>query len=130
MIMRAQLKAIYSSDMDNLELVAPQDPERFCVSVRAMVGPNHGEGEESFDINVCTPKWLAGVCQSEGFVVGRHYLIVCKYDVAYIKKLIAELVEKCEGDSWQDVAERVSRIGYWEFEDYKPTARQGHPPGG
>jgi hypothetical protein len=24
------------------------------------------------------------------------------------------------GNSWREVAEKVGRLGYWEFEDYKP----------
>lgn len=122
---RAEVRAIYTSDMDNLQTYTPRDPECFCVSVRAMVGPKGGEGEESFDINVCTPKWLAEVCQREGFIVGRHYLILSSYDVAHIKRVIVELIEKCEGNTWQEVTEKVSRIGYWEFEDYKPAAQSG-----
>ena len=109
--------------MDDLETYSPKDPERFCVSVRAMVGPNTGEGEESFDIQVCTPKRLEEICEKQGFVVGRHHLIVCRYDVGYIKKLITRLIENCEGNSWPEVAEKVGRIGYWEYEDYKPAAR-------
>ena len=88
-----------------------------------MVGPEGGEGEESFDIDVCTPKWLEEACQGEGFVVGRHYLIVARYEVTQLKSVITGLVEKCEGDSWPEVAEKVSRIGHWEFEDYRPTYR-------
>ncbi len=121
MKIKAEIRAIYTSEMDRLEQHTPQDPEHFCISVRAMVGPEGGEGEESFDINVCTPKWLEEACQREGFVVGRHYLMVPRYDVAHLKEVIAGLVEKCEGNSWQEVAERVGRIGYWEFEDYKPA---------
>lgn len=117
----AAVKAIYTSDMNSLENYAPDHPELFCVVVRAMVGPKHGEGEESFDINVCTPKWLAEACQREGFVIGRHYLIVARYDVPQIKKLVVELIERCDGNSWQEVAEKVGRIGFWEFEDYKPA---------
>ncbi len=121
MNIRAQVRAIRTSDMDDLAQYTPPDPKRFCVSVRAMVGPEAGKGEESFDINVCTPEWLAEVCRAEGFVIGRHYLIVEQYDVAYLRRLITELIQKCEGNSWRDVAEKVSRIGFWEFEDYRPT---------
>jgi hypothetical protein len=121
MTTRAQVRGIYSSDMDDLAQYLPSDPESFCVSVRAMVGPEAGKGEESFDINVCTPKWLAEVCRAKGFIVGRHYLIVDQYDVVYLRRLITKLVQECEGDSWRDVAEKVGRLGFWEFEDYKPA---------
>lgn len=68
----AQVKGIYTTDMDRLDLHPPADPENACLWVRAMVGPGGGPGEESFDIGVCTPKWLADRSQQEGFAVGRH----------------------------------------------------------
>jgi hypothetical protein len=120
MIMRAEVKAIYTTDMDYLELYPPEDPGRFRIWVRAMVGSKVGEGEDSFDICVCTPSWIEEACEREGFVVGRHFLVVGRFDVAFIKKVIIELIEGCEGNTWQEVAEKVSRIGHWEFEDYKP----------
>lgn len=115
----AEVKAIYTTDMDRLEQHPPNDTERFCLWVRAIVGSKGGQGEESFDIGVCTPNWLASKCQEGGFVVGRHYLIVNQYDPAYIKQVITELIEKCEGSSWREVAEKVSRIGHWELQDYQ-----------
>lgn len=121
MTIRAELRALYATDMDVLGTYKPDNIEDFCVVVRAMVGPKGSKGEESFDINVCTPKWLAKKCQVEGFAVGRHYLIVGFYDLATIKTIILKLVEGCDGNSWEEVADKVSRIGYWEFEDYKPA---------
>jgi hypothetical protein len=117
----AQVKGIFTWEMDDLERYVPQDPEKFCVLVRAMVGPRGNEGEESFDINVCTPEWLKDQVQREGFVIGVHRLFVNTYDAARIKKLITKLIERYSGDSWRDVAEKISRIGHWEFEDYKPA---------
>ncbi len=121
MTTKAAVKGIYTSEMDEIEDCAPVDPERFCIVVCAMVGSNDGEGEDSFNISVCTPMWLAEMCQREGVVVGRHYLVIGSYDPVYIKKVITELIESCEGNSWQEVAEKIGRIGYWEFEDYQDS---------
>jgi hypothetical protein len=41
-----------------------------------MLGPRDGEGEESFDIVVCTPKWLAEKYGPADALVGLHKLIV------------------------------------------------------
>jgi hypothetical protein len=84
-----------------------------------MVGPKTGEGEESFDVKVCTPKWLEGRCISEGFVLGRHYFVVPHYDMTFVLKTVTELVEHCTGNTWQEVTAKVARLGYWEFEDYQ-----------
>jgi len=117
--MKAQVRAVYTIDMDQIERHEPADLRHFRIWVRAMVGPEGTDGEESFDISVCTPSWLDDECRRNGFVVGRHQLVVERFDAAYIKKVIIDLVEACEGETWQGVAERLSRIGFWEFEDYK-----------
>jgi len=83
-----------------------------------MVGPRGSEGEESFDVVVCTPAWLEKEVEKDGFVVGRHYLVVRAYDPGFIEKLIRKFVERWSGESWSEVAEKVARIGDWEFEDY------------
>jgi hypothetical protein len=46
------------------------------------------------------------------------YLIVKDYDPSLIKKLVRKFVERWSGESWHEVAQKVARIGAWEFEDY------------
>jgi hypothetical protein len=121
----AQVKGIYTWEMDDLERNIPEDVENFCILVRVIVGARGTEGEESFDINVCTPKWLEEQVKREGFVLGTHRLFVKTYDSAQIKKLITKFVERYSADSWRDLAEKISHIGHWEFEDYKPAPTGG-----
>jgi hypothetical protein len=116
----AEVKGLYSLEVDNLEQYIPNPPDVFLLQLRVIVGPKGAPGEESFDIKVCTPGWLANMCGNEDFVAGRHYLIVARYDFAALRKIIVKLIESCFGDSWQEVAQKVARIGYWEFEDYQP----------
>ncbi len=115
----AQVKSISTGDGDSMELHVPKDSQKFCVIVRVMVGPRGGEGEESFDINVCTPQWLAERIEREGFAFGTHRLFVPNYDPVQIKKLINKFIERYSGKTWREVAVKISRIGRWEFEDYE-----------
>ncbi len=117
----AQLKHIYTWQMDDLELHVPADPTKFCVLVRAMVGPRDQEGEESFDISVCTPKWLVEQVEREGFVLGIHHLFVKTYDVVEIKALLRKVMERYSGNSWREVANKLSRVAHWEFEETEGT---------
>ena len=36
----------------------PEAPEDFALRVRVFAGPADGQGEESFDLTVCSPEWL------------------------------------------------------------------------
>ena len=86
-----------------------------------MVGPDNSEGEESFEIEVCTPKWLMENYSSEEIILGRHLLIVQKFDYKSIHRRILTYLAQCTGDNWSEIALKVSRLGKWEFEDYSSS---------
>lgn len=116
--MRAKITNIYSPDIYNLSRYHPDDPEKFSFLLQVFVCPIDGEGEESFSIEVCTPKWLIDNFSKNDVVVGRHLLIVFEYNYERIVNKIRSHVDRCSGDNWRELAEKIGRIGKWEFEDY------------
>jgi hypothetical protein len=113
----AELKKLHSPDVSDLRRFRPVGP--FGILVQAMVGPQGDKGEESFDIMVCTPDWFAANMDEE-IVNGRHYLFVKQYDYPALRFYIEDFCKSCKADSWRGVAEKLSRLGHWEFEDYDP----------
>jgi hypothetical protein len=67
---------------------------------------------------VCAPQWLA-VSIGPSVLIGRHHLIVNRYDFRSLKQFLDDYCSKCTGNTWQEVAEQLGRIGKWEFEDYR-----------
>jgi hypothetical protein len=116
--MKAELKWVHSPDIDDLENYQPENPENFAFLLQAMIGPEGKKGEESFDIEVCTPKWLEETYELEDVVLGRHHLIVREYNYERIINSIKDFLQLCSGADWNEVAEKVARLGKWEFEDY------------
>jgi len=116
--MNAKLKQLYSLDFD-LTTYFPPDSYNFGFWLRAMIGPTNQDGEESFDIFICTPEWLKTNHALSDVVWGRHFLIVFEYNLENIKQAISRYCVRCTGSSWQEVAIKLSRMGYWEFEDYQ-----------
>lgn len=55
----------------------------------------------------------------DGSIFARHMLIVAEYDYQAVSKLISALCERTMGTDWQDIALKLGRYGYWEFEDYR-----------
>ncbi len=55
--MRAEIRSISSSDVEDLDNFRPSD-DVFSVPIRLQIGPAGAPGEESFDLTVCSVLWL------------------------------------------------------------------------
>ncbi|WP_162799421.1 Imm8 family immunity protein [Nocardioides sp. 616] len=95
--------------------------EEFCLLARLYAGPADGPGEESFDVTVCSPEWLAARCRDGGFFDARHHLVVdvAHFDQGALRSWLEKRVKAVSGDNWAEVGEKLSRLGLWEFEDYR-----------
>jgi hypothetical protein len=121
--MQAVLKGLSSTDIADVETYLPDEEDNFGFVLRAMVGPMDGEGEESFDIIVCTPRWLLEKYGTSDVLLGLHKLIVFKYDYLRLRQFIEKYLMHCSGDTWQEIAEKVSLLGLWEFEGYRSSSQ-------
>jgi hypothetical protein len=115
------IKSIQINEADYLDPTQfkPDSLSHFRCTFNLFIGPSDGDGMESFQLTVCSPDWLADACQKHGYVLGRHHLIVSHFDLDSITKVITKLIDRCAGETWHQVAEKLSRIAYWEFEDYQ-----------
>jgi hypothetical protein len=118
MSVRAEIKRLHSPDVHDLARYVPECPEQFGFLLQIIVGPKGQPGEESFDVVVCTTKWLDEQLDAGSFVIGRHYLFTKEYDHERLNRFLAEYVAQCTGDTWEEVAVKIGRLGRWEFEDY------------
>lgn len=116
--MRAKIKNFISPD--TIWESPESQARKFCILVQVIAGPDDGPGEESFDVSVCDIDYLADLLESEPVISGLHYLIVDKFDREVIEGFLKRQIESIQGPTWHAIAERISRIGYWEFENYKP----------
>jgi hypothetical protein len=116
---RAELEQLYSAD---LEIHGPPiDKTHFCLSFQAMIAPSNVEVCHTFQIEICTPSWLASECATQGVVWGRHMFIVGEYDLDQIKFQIEACLKRCAGEAWMEVVKQFSKFAQWEFEDYQPA---------
>lgn len=118
-MIHAQLRHLHSPDVADLERYQPDSAEHFGILVQALIGPEKQEGEESFDLFVCTPSWLAEQVRDEGYVFGRHYVFLSRYDYHLLYQAIQSICDQAIGETWQVVAAYLGRYGQWEFEDYR-----------
>ena len=121
---RAELRHLYSPDADPIEAYRPVGS--FGVLVTAFVGPKNEPGEESFDFMLCTPDWFTSHSMTGPIVSGRHTVFVTEFDFPALEKFVRDFCTSCESASWHEVAEKVGRLGKWEFEDYRPYLGTGY----
>jgi hypothetical protein len=119
--MRAELKRLHSPDINNLESFEPNEKDDFGFLLQLMIGPCDEPGIESFSVVVCSPDWLKKRHKASDVVLGRHFLIMFNYDYERLLHFLQEYCAQCIGDSWKEVAQKVGRLGKWEFEDYRET---------
>ena len=104
--------------MDEMAKYVPEDPEVFSLGLEFNAGVEGEKGSDLFNLVVVTPKWLL-YNSEEKIIIGRHKLIVFNYNAERLKNFIISYVESCTGDTWQEVAEKIGRLGKWEYEDYQ-----------
>lgn len=119
--------AIRSIDLDPDPRQLPADPAEFLLLARRYVVPSDGPGEESFDVEVCTPEWLAQRCTTEVFDNGSHKFIttIDTFSETALRLALTRLVENASGTTWHEVAEKLARFGLCEFEDYSAKVAVG-----
>lgn len=100
----------------------PGDPAAFVFGARLLVGPADGPGEESFELTVCSPQWLAVQCRSGEPVSGLHHVIVGQdtYDERVLRDWLEARVHAAEAATWDGIAGQLRLLGSWEFESHRP----------
>ncbi|MER5419351.1 Imm8 family immunity protein [Streptosporangium roseum] len=82
-------------------------------------GPQGGSGEERFQLTVCTPSALVEQLQHHPFLIGRHRLFVAELHPDEVTTWLSDRIAVLEAPTWGELAEKIGRIGEWEFEDYR-----------
>ena len=107
--------------LKNLELI-PADGDSEGSWYRMFIGPDGSDGEESFDLLVCTPQWLAVDVELNGPRVGNNLVIVEAMDSQRVEAFLRKQVESIMRPTWAEAAAELSRFAHWEFDGYSPSS--------
>lgn len=117
-MIKPRVDSIGLQNGQDLELFNSNDPEKFDVVVRVMIGPSTGDGEESFDFRVCSPEWISAESNLKGHFLARRVLVLPYWNVDLIRSEIMKEVSALTGETWDELATQLCKIARWEFEDY------------
>jgi len=123
--MKVVVDAIFSIDLPEGPPQLPPDPEDCWVVVMADIGTADSPGYDEFTFYVCTIKKLQAIVDGDGACFGKHLLVVNRFDWNLVEQAINDLCDSIEGDSWEDIASKLSRYGQWEFQDYRDAEGTG-----
>ncbi|AZI14723.1 Imm8 family immunity protein [Avibacterium paragallinarum] len=103
----------------DLETYKPENEKLVNVYILLDIGPDDGtDAADYFEFKVHSIEWLR-LYQPKPEIL-RHIMVVDRYDFKAIKDYVHYCIEKCDGDSWDEIALKLSRYFHWEFEDYVP----------
>ncbi|HXE06998.1 MAG TPA: Imm8 family immunity protein [Acidobacteriaceae bacterium] len=102
-----------------LESFRPVDARDFAVSLTILIGPESQPGEELFYLSICTAEWLRNQCEKHGYFFTGRRLVMDHWDFDLIKQFLDKRISTLVAESWEDLATMITRIAYWEFEDYR-----------
>jgi hypothetical protein len=114
--MRAAVRHFRWTELEDTERIL--DPDDALENLEVYVGPADGPGEERYQIQVCTPAALQRFLDQQPWLIGRHWLFVRRLVPDEMTSWLCGRIESLHGDTYDDVAQKIARIGLWEFEDY------------
>jgi Immunity protein 8 len=114
--MRADVRRVRLPD---IEPGQPFDSENTLQLAEVYVGTVGELGEEQFRVTVCTPSALTELLATQPFLVGLHWLFVAEFSAPAVETALRQLIGNVHASTAAELAEKVGRIGLWEFEDYR-----------
>jgi len=117
--LQAELKTLFSPDIENLETWIPENSESFGFLLNLYVGVKGEKEQEYFSATVCTPQWYFNDKAEFEIIFGRHLIFMQKWDYQALNNRLSQAISSCYGETWREVMERVGRIALWEFEYYQ-----------
>lgn len=115
--MRAVLRAIHSPDVLDLKSWTPP-PGPFGVFIQLFVGNTEGPRQDAFGLTVCNPEWIADLASRYNAVDLRHHVLMDHWDYPKLESYLGHRVRITEGDTWDQIGEKLGRLGLWDYEDY------------
>ena len=110
----------WNSEDESEGVFHPKEEDNFCFNFQFTVGEGGVDFGDSYQILICTPKWIMENERDKEIINMRHRLIVFEYNLEKIVSYVKKYIARCSGQNYDEIAPKIGRLGFWEFEDYQP----------
>ena len=117
--MKAEIKYIHSPDILDLKSYLPDKLNEFSFLLQIMIGEKGKEGAENFNIIVCSPNSFKSMFKDSDMFFGKSYLFMKSYNYQKMWDFLCKYVDSINGETWDDIVFEMSKIAFWEFDNYK-----------
>lgn len=111
--MKAIINSYHCLEHDPIEDWQPENPADINVSINFTIGLE-ATSRDNFLLHVITPS------QQVGSLPTKYTLVIDYFKIQIILTSVQDMLEQCQGNSWEDITQKLSQFMQWEFENYKP----------
>jgi len=109
-----KLKTLTSNEVD-LETWSPSSLEDIHICIDMGIRVRDLDGEIKLNITLASPEALRHRRNSPS-VVEKHTVVIRKYDYTYVRKLLRELIGKCNRETRYDSCIALQKYFNWEYD--------------
>lgn len=120
--MRAVIRGYECYDSDDLSPYDSGEPQVFGFTLAFDIGVDGQEGTDRFEVLVASAPYLAQRYPEQAVVFFRHIMLASDYNIKAALALMNKFVSSLEGDSWQELVDKINTVARWEYEHYRPAS--------
>lgn len=116
---RPRIVDYHSPDVETVWHWVPDHPGSVYYLLQIEIARQDEDHGQWFQTVVTTPEALKRRAAQAPVISGRGLTIAADYSWPAIEQNLEAIVSECIGDQWSDVAEKLNRYFWWEFEDHE-----------
>jgi Immunity protein 8 len=115
-VVEAEFKGITWLEDIPIEEYDPDPGKPFSIELSVLIGPKDAPGEELFLVDVSNALFLRQEAAHSGPRLVVSTILVERFRVDAVERIVRSFCAGCRGESWHEVALKLTRLGRWEYE--------------
>ena len=104
-----ELRWLHSPDVD-LEAFEGEIGTAWGFLLQIGIAPPDVDGEDSFDLVVCSPEWIAFHYGVDAVVDGRCHLLISRFSLSALRRFVERSLAASAAPTWDGVVEKFGAV--------------------